>query len=125
MKMEIGNPRLRYRRQSLLLDLFAEIARHQLLDDLALDVLGEALANNASRHLAFAEPRDARNLGVTGDQLLGLRLHHIGGDFNGQLALAGVRNFSGSGFWFDRNRSFGSSARFRGVVFSRARFACQ
>jgi hypothetical protein len=67
--------------------------------------------------------------------LLGLRLHHVGGDLDGQLALAGIWDFGGAGFsgrsgfgsggCFGGSGSFSSRARFRVVVFSGARFGCQ
>jgi hypothetical protein len=62
-----------------------------VLDEFALDVFAEALANDAGRNLAPPEARDPCMLLQLADNRLFFFGHHIGGDFDGNLPLTGVR----------------------------------
>jgi hypothetical protein len=62
-----------------------------VLDQFALDVLAEALANDGGRNLAPPEARDPGMLLKLADNGLFFFFHHISGDFDGNLSLTGVR----------------------------------
>ena len=80
--VQVGNPGLRHRRQMLLLGFFAEIAGNQGVDNLALDVLSKALANDGGRNLAFAEAGNARQLLIAVHHAVGLRSYYVSGNLD-------------------------------------------
>ena len=92
-QIEVGHLRLRNRNQVLLFGFLPEVARNQVLDQFALDVFAEALADDARRNLASPEARHPGMLLKLADNGLFFFGHHIGGDFDGNLSLTGVRTF--------------------------------
>src|SRR5271157_1711635 len=91
MQVKIGHARLRHRLQVLLLCLLAEIARHQGFDNLALDLIGEALADDGSRDLALAKARNARLLLIAEQDGVSLCADYISRDRNRYFAFARIR----------------------------------
>ena len=72
VQVKVGDARLGNRQQVLLLGFLAEIARHQRLHKIALDFVGETLADHGGRHLALAEAGDARQFRVAAHDLVAL-----------------------------------------------------
>src|SRR5438067_1152128 len=81
--------RLRDRAEPALDHGFAEILRHQMFHHVTGDLAGEPVAHHTGRDLALAEARYARLFGVLPYQRFLLLGHHVGGDFDADLALAG------------------------------------
>ena len=102
-EVELFDLRLRNRRQLLLDDGFLDGFGDERLKDFALDVFGEALADQRDRRFAGAEAGDARELREFFRDTLHFFGDDIGGDFEVEFATAGCG--SGSGF-FSHGRSF-------------------
>ena len=68
----------------------APVARQQAVDHLALDVLGEAAADQLGRHLAAAEAGDPHALPELADDALGLGLHRRRRHLDGELLAPGA-----------------------------------
>ena len=82
LQVEVGDLWLRHRDQALLVGLFAEVARDQGLDHVALQVLGKTLADDGGGHVPAAEARDTRQLLIFLDQGFGLAGYFLERDFN-------------------------------------------
>ena len=95
--VKVGNPGLRNRSQVLFLGFFAEVAGNQRVDDLALNIVSETLANHRGRNLAFAEARHARQLLIAVHDAFGFGFHYISRNLDGKFALAGIGLFGGTG----------------------------
>src|SRR5271157_760627 len=91
MQVKIGHARLRHRLQVLLLCLLAEIARHQGFNNVALDLIGKALADDGSRDLALAKARNARLLLIAEQDGVSLCADYVSRDRNRYFAFAGIR----------------------------------
>ena len=59
MNVQVGDARLRYRNHPQLFRLFAEVARDQRLDHVALQIFFEALPDDRRGHVPGAEARAA------------------------------------------------------------------
>ena len=98
--------RLRDGGEFLFVDGFFDALGNEGLQDFALDVFGEAAADQCERSFAGAEAGDARDLGeFFGDAFSGFG-DFVGGDFEFKFAAAGIVCDGGGGF---------SSGVFRGV----------
>src|SRR5439155_553500 len=62
MQVQVGDPWLRDRDQTLLFRFFAKVARDQGFHDIALQVLGETLANDGGGHVSSAKTRQTAKL---------------------------------------------------------------
>ena len=96
LQMQIGDLRLRYRNQSLLVGLFAEIARDQRFDHVALQVLGKTLTDDGGGHMSAAEAGNARQLLIFLDQGFGLAIYFFDGNFNLDFPSGAAGGFSGA-----------------------------
>ena len=90
VNVQVGDPRLRDRNQSQLLRLFAEVARHQSLNHIALEVFLEALPDDGSGHVPGAESRQPRHLLILLDDDFSFASNFLGRDLDRNLALDAV-----------------------------------
>ena len=97
-KLQVQHLRLPDRHQVLLLRLFAEGRRQQMLDHFGLDLLLELAAHNRGRHLALAEARDAGVLLEALERRLPFGADNVGGDLDRDLTFAGVLGYFGGCF---------------------------
>src|SRR5206468_12141178 len=71
MQVQVGDPWLRDRDQTLLFRFFAKVARDQGFHDIALQVLGETLANDGGGHVSSAKTRQTGKLLILLNQRIG------------------------------------------------------
>src|SRR6202034_2709299 len=72
MHVQIGNLRLRYRHQPLLLSFPPEVFWDQSLDHVVLKAIAKALLDDGSRHMSRPKPRQPRTLLIALNLRLGL-----------------------------------------------------
>ena len=96
LQVKIGDLRLRNRDQSLLVGFFAEIARDQRLDHIALQVFGKTLADDGCGHMSAAEAGDARQLLIFLDQGCSLAIYFFDRNFNCDLPPGAAGGLSGA-----------------------------
>src|SRR6266576_2112568 len=100
MDVQVGDLRLRNRYQALLLGLFAEIARNQSFDHVALEVFFEALFDDRTRDMAGAEAWQSRHLLIFLDNDIHFAGDFVGRNFDRDLALDAVLLLRVGGFSF-------------------------
>ncbi len=96
LQVEIGDLRLRYRDQALLVGFFAEVAGDQRFHHVALQVLGKTLADDGCGHMSAAEAGDTRQLLIFLDQGCGLAVYFLDGNLNRNLPPGAAGGFSGA-----------------------------
>ena len=95
-QVEVGDLRLRYRDQALLVSLFAEVTRNQRFHHVALQIFGKTLADDGCGHMSAAEAGDARQLLIFLDQGFGLAVHFLDGNLNRNLPPGAAAGLSGA-----------------------------
>src|SRR5262249_52260212 len=68
---------------------FAEVLRYQRFQHVIIDLAGEAVANHAGRHFAFAESGHSRLLGIGIYETVLFFVDHLERDLDGNLSAAG------------------------------------
>ena len=90
MNVQIGDSRLRNRNHAELLGLFAEVARNQRLDNIALQIFFEPLPDDGRRHVPAPKAWQARHLLILLDDGLSLASDGLRRNLHGDLALDAV-----------------------------------
>ena len=87
LHLQVGNARLRYRNQSLLLSFPPKVLRDQSLNHVILKPIAEALLDDRSRHMPRPKPRQPRTLLIALNLQLGLARNLRSRNLDRDLAL--------------------------------------
>ena len=90
VNVQVGDARLGHGNHPELFGLFAEVARDQGLDHIALQVFFEALPDDGCGHVSGAEARQAGHLLIFLDNHFHFASDFLGGDFDRNLAFDAV-----------------------------------
>ena len=93
MEVQIRDARLGNRHQLLTIGFFVEEAGDEFIDDLAFDLLGEAVADDGGRNFAPAEAGQAGHLGEILDDFFGLAGDDVGWDLDLDLSTGSAASF--------------------------------
>src|SRR5207302_11294855 len=96
MQVQVGDPWLRDRDQTLLSRFFAKVARDQGFHDIALQVLGETLANDGGGHVSSAKTRQTGELLILLNQRIGFTSDFSSGNFNLDFPFCVAGSFCGA-----------------------------
>ena len=95
-QVEVGDLRLRHRDQALPVGLFAEVARDEGLDHIALEIFGKTLTDDGGGHMPAAEAGDTRQFLIFLDQGIGLAGDFFDGNLNRDLPSGAAAGLSGA-----------------------------
>src|SRR5215831_16549250 len=93
MDMEISDARLGDGTQSKALSFLAEVLGHECVDDIVLNVLLEALADDRGGNMALAEARNAGEFLVLLNESIGLASDFLGGNLDFDFPFRALGSF--------------------------------
>ncbi len=111
LQMQIGDLRLGNRDQALLVGLFAEVARHQGLDHVALQVFGKTLFDDGGGDMSATEAGNTRQLLIFLDQGCSLAIYFLDGDLNGNLPAGAAGGLSGAHICLSSSKGYKSECK--------------